>query len=193
MKKQILAVLVGAVMGVPMIAAAQGAYVGVNVGKAKQKLSTYEDGFTLKDDATGYKLYGGYGFNQNFGIEGGYTHLGKFTDSYIDSGDAVTGTYKVRSLYLAATGTLPITEQFSIFAKVGVAFNRATISGTVNGVYEGSASENQTSPLLGIGAAYNFSKNWAVVAEYEDFGKVVKDSDGNIKARLLTVGARYSF
>ncbi|WP_293778076.1 outer membrane beta-barrel protein [uncultured Oxalicibacterium sp.] len=84
MKKQMLAVLVGAVMGLPAMASAQNVYVGLNAGKATQKAKF--EGITAKDDFTSYKLYGGYNFNNNFAIEGGYAHLGTLNVSFTTPG-----------------------------------------------------------------------------------------------------------
>src|SRR5690242_14187948 len=67
-----------------------GWYIGASLGKAKAKIddakitsSLLRSGFTTSsisddDSATGYKLFGGYQFNPNFALEGGYFSLGRF-------------------------------------------------------------------------------------------------------------------
>lgn len=191
MKKQILAVLVGAMMAVPAIASAQS-FIGLNVGKATQKITVEGDG-SAKDDFTSYKLYGGYNFNPNFGIEGGYAHLGTMDASFQVGADVNDFKVKVRSIYVAAVGTLPINEQFSLFAKAGLSANRVKVSWTENGVFQASESESRTSPLLGVGAKFNFSKSWSVVAEYENYGKTLKIDGDHLKTHAFSIGARYSF
>lgn len=189
MKKQLLVVLIGTALAAPMAAYAEGAYVGVNVGRSEQKLSIDTQG-SAKDNATAYKLYGGYDVTKNFGVEAGYIDFGKA--SVVDSvGDTLSS--KLTSFYVAATGTLPLSEQFSLFAKLGVSFNRTKADVQLSGVTSRLGSENRTTPLLGIGAAYNFSKNLALVAEYENFGKVIKEEGYNLKADLFSVGLRYKF
>jgi OOP family OmpA-OmpF porin len=177
MKKQILIALIGTALAAPFAAQAQsqiqGAYVGVNVGRAEQ---SYSGPFDDKDNA--FKLYGGMMYDKNFGAELGY----------VDLGEANTGTIttKPRAFYAAATGTYPLNEQFSLSGKVGVSFNRVKVSGA------GLDDESRASLLLGVGAAYNFAPNLAAVLEYEHFGKVYKESF-DIKADMVSVGLRYKF
>jgi OOP family OmpA-OmpF porin len=176
MKKQLLIALIGTALAAPFAAQAQsqiqGAYVGVNVGRAEGKLSDTD----IKDKDTAYKLYGGMMFDKNFGGEIGFVDLGKFSD--------VDGSAKPKAIYAAATGTFPLNEQFSLSAKAGVSANRVKVSG--------ESSKSRASLLLGVGAAYNFAPNLAAVLEYEHFGKVYKESF-DIKADMVSVGLRYKF
>ncbi|ABR90721.1 Uncharacterized conserved protein [Janthinobacterium sp. Marseille] len=198
MIKQIGVMVISAALVMPVLAQAEGAYIGFNAGRANQKISVSGDegSGSVKDNSTGYKLYGGYEFNQYFGVQGGYVNLGKGKIAYAD--DDVQGNFssKVRSLYIAATATLPVNNQFAVFAKLGVSRNRVKIADvyTEAGVagYV-SESDTRTTPLIGIGAAYNFSKKLAAVLEYENFGKVAKDDGVNLKANLFSVGLRYKF
>jgi len=79
-----------------------------------------------------------------------------------------------------------------LFAKVGAAFNRTKLEAVENGV-SSSEKKNRTTALLGIGAAYNVTKEVAIVAEYEDFGKIAKVDGAHLKANLLSIGLRYKF
>ena len=116
-----------------------------------------------------------------FGGELGYVDLGKAIGN---SGD----TSKARAIYVAATGTFPLNEQFSLNAKVGASANR------VKGEGPGFSDKfSRTSLLLGVGATYNFAPNLAAVIEYENFGKILKEGGDNIKADLVSVGIRYKF
>ncbi len=186
MKQTLLFAVLGLALSVPAIAYADGAYIGVNAGRTDQKVFAEGISGTAKDTTTGYKLYGGYDFSKNFGVEGGYMDSGD-GKAVFSNGFFVEG--KTTSLYVAATGTLPLNEQFSLFAKAGVATNRAKLNNS-NGVY---FDERTTSPVLGIGAAYAVSKNIALVIEYENFGKTVKIDDDYVKTELLSIGARYNF
>jgi OOP family OmpA-OmpF porin len=179
MKKQLLVAMIGAALAVPFAAQAEGAYVGVNAGSAKQTASS--SGYSGNDSETGFKLYGGYDFTQNFGIEGGYIDLG---NANISNGP-ISASIKSTALYVAGTATLPLNTQFSLFAKLGVTENRAESIGY--------PTNTKTSALIGVGAAYNINKNLSVVAEYEDFGKVYEDPTANIKADMFSVGLRYKF
>ncbi|GGI19432.1 outer membrane beta-barrel protein [Oxalicibacterium faecigallinarum] len=190
MKKQMLAVLVGAMMALPVVASAQTSYVGINVGNAKQKVGIEDATGSIKDSSTGYKIYGGYNFNQNLGIEGGYVSFGKGKVAYDDGTASGEVQSKPRALYAAVTGNLPLSNAFALTAKAGVAFNRVKVHDTG---YGDSVSESRTTPMFGVGASYGFSKNIAVVVEYENFGKVAKGEGLYLKANLISAGVRYSF
>lgn len=191
MKKKMGAVWAGLLLAMPLAASAQGAYVGIGAVQAKYKLES-ED-YSGKDSVSSAKLYGGYQFDTRFGLEAGYVDHGKARGSFISYGDTVDFRVKARSFYLAATGNLPVNEQFLLLAKLGVAFNRVKDSGTVNGVDTIPVSYNRTTSLIGVGAAYAFTPNWMAVVEYENFGKIFKEEGAQAKAHAFSVGIRYRF
>ena len=184
MKKNILFALIAA-LAAPLAAHAE-AYIGGNVGRAEQKVDL--DGYSFKEHKTAYKVYGGYNYTQNFGAEVGFADLREIEKT----GNGARIAAKPQSLYVAAVGTLPLNDQFSLIGKAGVAFNHVKISASAPGISE-SGSDNQTSPYISAGAAFVLNKNVSFVAEYEYFGKVAKDGDANIKANLVSVGVRYAF
>ena len=96
------------------------------------------------------------------------------------------------AIYAAATGTLPLNAEFSLFAKVGVTQNHTKAKLNLIG-FSASESKNKTAALFGIGAAYNFNKNLSAVAEYENFGKTMSQDGMKLKADLLSIGLRYKF
>jgi OOP family OmpA-OmpF porin len=187
MKQQFIAALIGAAIAFPVAAQAEGFFVGGNVGRSEQKLSL--DGIgSVKDTGTAFKLNGGYQFNANYGIEVAYVNLGKAeigAQGYFAKSEPQT-------VFVAATGTLPLNNEFSLFGKAGVAQNHVKLTSRGIG-YTESESENRTSAVFGIGAAYHLNKNVSFVAEYENFGKIAKDDGASLKADLLSVGVRYSF
>jgi OOP family OmpA-OmpF porin len=102
--------------------------------------------------------------------------LGKFKDA--------DGSMETQSFYIAGVGNLPLTAAFSAFAKVGVAVNHFTTKTT--GL--GSDTETKARALMGLGLAYNFTKEIAGTLEYQYFGKVEQ-----VKISALTVGVKYGF
>jgi len=190
MKKHLLAALVTSAFAFPIAAHAAGSYIGVNAGSVEQKASV--DGASDSENKTGFKLYGGYGFTENFGVELGYAHLGKVSDSVVSGNNSASLTYKAQSVYLAGTATFPLASQFSLFGKAGVTANRGKLSASFNGSSDSFSSTNTTF-MFGVGAEFNFAKNLSVVAEYENFGKVIDENEGNTKAQMVSVGLRYKF
>jgi OOP family OmpA-OmpF porin len=142
---------------------------------------------------TAYKLYLGYQYTPNWGIELGYNDLGKKYSSHIVATDGITtatgdATFKLDNWYLAATGTLPLSNGFSLLGKLGAV--RSTVKGgtitLTNGITTASASlggdSHHSSALLGVGVEYTFSKQLAARLEYEDYGKSSEDIGGGVGA-----------
>ncbi|MEQ1516593.1 MAG: outer membrane beta-barrel protein, partial [Usitatibacteraceae bacterium] len=110
-----------------------GWYGGLNIGQSKAKIDDARitsgligGGFTsaalTNDDRdTGYKVFGGYQFNKNFSLEGGYFDLGRFgfVANTVPLG-SLTGNIKIKGVNLDLVGMLPLTEKFSAFARLGV-------------------------------------------------------------------------
>jgi OOP family OmpA-OmpF porin len=140
---------------------------------------------SLKDTSTGYKLYGGKQFTENWGVELAYTSLGKFSrDATVTGGTAPLGgteygEVKPECWSLSAVGTLPVGNNFSLMGKAGLcrwddtAKAYETAAGTI---YPELALTTGTNLTFGLGAKYNFSNNWAIRAEWEDFDHVVHNS-----------------
>ena len=76
---------------------------------------------TVDGKDTAFKIFGGYMFNRHFGVEAAYVNFGEATYSGDFVGSQVTGgKVEIDGFNLSAIGSLPITEQFSIFGKVGL-------------------------------------------------------------------------
>lgn len=135
----------------------------------------------------GAKLYGGYEFNQTWGIEAGYTDFGKKNQGYTLNG--VNGTAKTEgnSTYLAAKATAPLNERVSVYGKAGVARNNRELTAT-NAVLNQDVTK--TEAYGAVGMQYNVNEQVALTAEYERYGK---KRDFGVKPDAWTVGARYSF
>lgn len=200
-------------------ASAEGFYVGASVGQSKSKLTSAFDtdpfsndvygvpGLltrTQDDTGTAYKLNLGYQFNKYFAIEAGYTNLGKFNVNYTGVGAAAGDTenlnYKIDAWTVAGVGILPVTDQFSVFGKLGVAATKTKANEIINLVSVGdvdtiSDSKSRTTVLYGVGVKYDFTKNIAVRAEYENFAKVGDDGNGSSAAKLslISVGLDFRF
>ena len=185
--------------------AQQGFYVGGGVGQSMTSFNGTDfsanaannETLTLEKNKTAYKIFGGYNVNQYFGVEGGFVDFGKPAAKF--SGNA--GTDKVSeelsSWFVAAKGTLPLTEQFNLFGKLGVTQNKAKVSSSAGGT---SASDSRSGVLYGVGAEYNVTKQVGLRVEYEDFGNFGKAFDfnsntgtGRTKASMWSVGATFKF
>jgi OOP family OmpA-OmpF porin len=90
-----------------------GFYAGAGIGSTK-----VGDDFSGVDDSdTGFKIFGGYNFNANWGIEGTYFDFGEASVSAGNSSASVG----VTGLSAAAVGRLPVSDMFAVYAKLGFA------------------------------------------------------------------------
>jgi OOP family OmpA-OmpF porin len=76
---------------------------------------------TVDGKDTGFKIFGGYEFNQYFGVEIAYVDLGKASYSGRYGAATVTGgKVDLWGLNFSAVGILPLNPSFSLFGKLGV-------------------------------------------------------------------------
>lgn len=199
-----------AIMASPFAMADESAgwYAGANVGRSRATIDDASitsnllgNGFSgvsiANDDRdTGYKLYGGYQFNQYFALEGGYFDLGQFgfSATTVPAG-TLNGTIRLKGLNLDAVGTLPLSEKFSAFGRIGVNHARATDSfigtGAVN-VLNPNPSQRATNLKVGLGLQYAFTPALSLRAELERYR--IDDAVGN-KGDIdqVSVGLVYRF
>jgi OOP family OmpA-OmpF porin len=187
MKKNVLAALV--VVGLLSSAAAhaENTYFSVGAGRSEYKMDGESENKTAMSLALGQSL------GENFGYEIGYLNFGEVSEQGEDSGVPYTAKFRAQSVYAAAVGTLPVSESFSLFGKLGVSANyvkgSATASDGITTVTD-SESDTKLGPMLGLGLAYNFTKQIAATLEYRYFHEL---TDGDLKASALTAGIRYHF
>src|SRR5450759_3622892 len=155
-----------------------GWYGGVNIGRSRAKIDDPKitsillgaglntTSITEDNRDTGYKLFGGYKFNRNFAVEGGYFDLGRFsfianTATTVPAG-TLSGDIKLRGLNLDAVGILPFTEKFSAFGRAGLNYAEArdsfTGTGLVN-VLNPNPSKRDTNYKFGLGVQYDFTES----------------------------------
>ena len=175
MKKLLLALFattaaVGAAHAQTIPATKPQAYIGVGAATADNK--------SVDEYKTNAKIYGGYDFDQNWGIEAGYTDFGKENVSI--------GNVKGSGTYVAGKYTVPLGDRFSGYGKLGVSYNERKYSDGL-----GSQVNNYDTGLYGgVGVEYKLNEKLAVNAEYERYGK---DKEFGAKADVYTVGLKYGF
>lgn len=139
-----------------------------------------------------FKVFGGYQFNRNIAIEGGYFSLGKsrFTTQTSPAG-SLSGATKVRGLNFDVVGLLPFTERLSGLARVGAhhAWSQEDYSGTGAGAgISSSTKHNNTNYKLGLGMQFELTPAVLVRGEMERYR--VKDTTGrrnNIDVATLSL------
>lgn len=181
-------------------------YGGLSAGQSKTQvdaagLSTgLLPGFGVLNSATdekdtAYKLFGGYQFNRNIAVEGGYFDLGKNSFNTTVPGGTVRGESRVQGLNLDVVGTLPFTERLSALARVGVqhAWSKHTAGGTGVGALVPSSSKGDDGGMkLGFGLQYEMSPSVWVRGEVERYR--IKNAVGqNNNVDVATVSLVFPF
>lgn len=185
-------------------------YVGIGVGQGHARMPSASTsvlgpaftGASNKDNDTAYKLYYGYQFTPNWGVEIGYDDLGnKYSVAGSLGGTPYNATYKMDNWYVAATGTLPLQGGFSLLGKLGVSANKVSggqicAAGTCANF---AADDSKTDAMVGVGAQYALGNDWKARLEYDDYGKVSGSdvwgtgNSGELKADSWTVSLNYAF
>ena len=176
---------------VAMPASAQW-YVGAGVGSSRAAGAdgtdatgvTYSGGNTNKSSV---KVYGGFQITPIWGVEAQYTDLGNRNIVATRAGVVIgSGNIKASQYSLAAVGTLPLSQSFSLIGKLGVSQNKVT----------GINSQNKSDLLAGVGVSYSINPKLAVRLEYEDFGKVSSNggpTGGSVRANNTSLSLQYAF
>ncbi len=132
-------------------------------------------------DGPAYKLFVGKQLNRYLALEAGFYDLGEFGFNAATSGGGVlNGNASFRGMNLDLVGQMPLTERFSLLARVGAAYTKTSTSFTgnrLNAVTAPHASDKKTGLKAGLGLEYKFSEALAMRAEVERYR--VNDAVGN--------------
>ena len=170
MKKAIVGIAISLLAGVSYASP----YVSVSAGSSTVDAC---DGVANCDDgSTGFKLLGGYKFNPNMAIEGGYFDFGKAS--------APGDTLKVNGFGVGGAFHYDVNSDFGVVGRLGVANMKGEDSAL-------SISESSTQLYGGLGLGYKVAPNWSVDAAY-DFSKA-KLAGKKINVHLFSVGLTFAF
>lgn len=165
-------------------------YAGLATGQSK---STLENGagerFSSKNHPLPLKLYGGVALNDFLALEAGFAGAtGKYEFDPRLYGTASAPRLSSRAVYLAAKGTVAVSDRLDLHAKLGVAHSRFEIgnAGAADRKLSGSK------PMLGVGAAYRFTEKVAATLEFEHYG-TVREKGNKLSQRQLQAGLRIGF
>lgn len=160
-------------------------YGGLSAGQSESKLDNDRinaaivgDGFTTTSlvknrHETAYKVFGGYQFNPYFGLEGGYFNLGKFGfDSQTLPLGTLNGRFRVDGINLDLVGNMPVNDQLSLMARVGVINARTRDNFTSTGAVVVSNANPEITKRdykAGLGFAYKLSQSMSLRGEVERY------------------------
>lgn len=162
---------------------AGGSYIDFNAGKSDYSLS---DGIGIwdKDDSdNAYSAHIGSYFNNNMGMELGYTDFGQISRA--------GGSTKARGISLSLVGKFPVSPAFNLLGKIGTTYSDTDTSANgFSGIPTGSAHGFGVS--YGVGAEYAFTPQWSVLLQYESHDLKFA-GDNKERVDVTSLGVRYSY
>jgi opacity protein-like surface antigen len=157
---------------------AQGFSVGASVGSSKIEVS--EAGISFDGSDVGWKVFGKYMFNDNWGVELGFVDFGNPDDSIF----GIPIDIEADGIDAFFIGSFPASDSFDLFGKLGYVAWDAKISSP--GVP--SESDDGSDLALGIGAAFHTSDTFSILGEWEWFD--ISDTD---TVWMLSIGIQVGF
>jgi len=159
-------------------ALAEGFSVGGSIGSSKIEVDDSDISFDGSD--IGWKVFGKYMFNDNWGLEVGYVDFGTPSDTFLGV-DIDVDLWGYDAFLI---GSFPVSESVDLFGKAGMADLEAEISSPGFG----SDSADETDLAVGIGAKFHTSDTFSILAEWEWFD--VEDTDA---VWILSLGIEVGF
>src|SRR5579862_3579382 len=199
-------------------AATTGFYAGVGLGGSNIDASLKNDNsipaFPLKVKTTsgglGGKLFGGYNFNQYFGIEGNVAAYAPTKNTVSTLGTNVGSLkYSMQAVSLVGKAYLPIQQAFNLYALAGVAEVYSTVKTTSNSVeiisndgsvMSGAGMSTTTKthklrPTVGLGATYDVTSHVTTGLEFSHIqgsGNINNSIRAIPSANMLTLTGAYN-
>ena len=152
------------------------AYLGAGLGYTRIDGSNYGISFDGSDH--GYKLFGGYRWNDYFGMELAYYDYGEPDDDV----HGVDIDIELDGFGGFAVGYYPLHDRFDLMARLG--YIRYDIQARAAG---SSASNDDDAVAWGVGGDYKLNSRFSIAGEWERLGL----NDGN--ADMISISGRFHF
>jgi OmpA-OmpF porin, OOP family len=211
-------VVANAVLWLPLSAAADdnNSYAGFDVGPvvysgesaqtilpligAGHASGTETSSFT---NSSAFRLFGGYQFNSNWGIEASYVDLGESDFNISESGTGTvnnpgySGGTRVWGWSVAGTGALPLDDQWALYARLGVIDGHVKLSNVTTdylGTVINSNSSADWKTLFGAGIKWAFADNWSARLGWDYYPHLGNShTTGEVNVNQISIGIVYTF
>lgn len=199
MKKITAALLLSAVVATPAFAGDAGWYIGVDAGSASQgniggANVTYTNN---RNTVGGVQL--GYQLDKNWGVELFFTGAGKQRVSTIAAPTTTYADIKADVWGLDAVGTLPLSDAFSVYAKLGIASSKTTVTPTTAFAAASTLTgDSRTAATYGVGLQYNATPAVGVRFAVDSYGLATKNgtvagSTDKMNSTVTSLGVVFKF
>jgi OmpA-OmpF porin, OOP family len=151
----------------------------------------------------GYRNFGGYRFSRTWGVEVGYSDLGRGNDA-VEPGFLANQKpgAQASAWTLAGTGVLPLGNAFSLQGRLGFTVSTpdatlssagAALGSTLQAAGVGSgAPKYRPTVLWGFGGQYDLSSHIGLRLDYNNFGRVGDEQNG-VRSDLWSINAVVRF
>jgi OOP family OmpA-OmpF porin len=152
----------------------KGYYIGGAIGQSEA--TTYCNGASgCEDSDSAWKVFGGYQLLDKVSIEGTYLNLGDIRKDGQNSDVSAFAAYGI--------GTLPITEKFDAFAKLGGAYWKSDNT---------DGSQNGFGLAYGVGAKMRLNETTKIRAEWEKVTDVDTSNSEESDINMLSIGVEFT-
>jgi OOP family OmpA-OmpF porin len=136
--------------------AESGAYLGMTVGRANTDNPYTAYDVTMVETDTVGGIFLGYQFNKNWGTEAFYANVGKVAGNNVAG--TSTGSVSAHALGMNVVGTLPLTDNFSIYGKLGFGSTKTSAASTPAGL----TGRNHNQVMSGLGGQFSVNKKFGI-------------------------------
>src|SRR5258708_15623177 len=128
-------------------------------------------------------------------MEGAYTRFGEFNFNSATAADTLSGKYKASALSLAGVGYLPLTANWSVYGKAGLARTSTDldVSSDTGATAVSNQTESKTSWPFRAGLQYHFTSAYLAKAGWDHFNPAGGDMTGKGNIDVCSVGAGMRF
>ncbi|MCW8336403.1 outer membrane beta-barrel protein [Vibrio paucivorans] len=159
-------------------------YLGARGGFSAYSDACSSGALDCDDTSLGYGIYGGYQFNDWFGLEGGVTNYGSISASYTNGYTEAD----VSGADLTAKFSVGLIDNVDLYAKVGTAYQFIDRKLSWSDDTEPSGWVGTSS----VGVDYALFDRWSVRAEYQ-FISETNDSYSASNIHFTSLGVTYRF
>jgi OmpA-OmpF porin, OOP family len=179
MKKFAIAVVLSAFVATPALADNTGGiYMAADFGAA-----TYSNVSPMPNPSV-IRIAGGMHLSPVLAVELGYSMFGDSNGIYA----GIPTTISASSFQIVAVGSLPLSRQFDLIGKLGLASNREDWADSF-----GTLSWSQNDLLIGFGAQFHVNSQVSLRALYDNYGKFDNYPGYPMKASSFSLGVVYDF
>lgn len=194
-------------------ASSEGTFIGINGGRTNYDIS-HADFHDKTDTAFGAVVGYRWAVDRPFylGVEAGYVDLGKISSRYdtaVLTPDGF-GTYhekdelKGRALLVGANGKWELPHHWTITARLGVAYSHTSYDIKASEAVAGDNallqrfhdSSNDAGIYAGIGFGYDFTKNFGVTLNYDNYSlkaQGITDDKRTVNVGVWGAAAEFRF